>query len=171
MRSEKSMPVTRAPRSCSFLDKYPVPQPASSTVSPLTSPANAQSTGSEFRMRLASPSSPTCLRQSSATRFQRSRVSSYAPLLIALSPAGVNGGCIQWGSWVMICCVVRLYEHTPYQGSRPCTWMILRGISGMITEGQACGEERQSMDVQEILPQFATNAGTFPREAVAQAIA
>jgi uncharacterized protein DUF1186 len=27
------------------------------------------------------------------------------------------------------------------------------------------------MEVQEILPQFATNTGTFPREAVAQAIA
>jgi Protein of unknown function (DUF1186) len=27
------------------------------------------------------------------------------------------------------------------------------------------------MDVQEILPQLATNTGTFPREAVAQAIA
>src|SRR5215475_12322088 len=87
MRSEKSIPVTRAPRSQSFLDKYPVPQPASSTVRPLTSPANAQSTGSEFRMRLPSPSSPTCNRQSSATRFQRSRVSSYSSLLIDLSPA------------------------------------------------------------------------------------
>src|SRR5262249_30815145 len=29
----------------------------------------------------------------------------------------------------------------------------------------------QAMDVQEILQQFATNTGTFPREAVAQAIA
>src|SRR5215831_17967743 len=87
MRSEKSMPVTRAPRSWSFLDKYPVPQPASSTVRPLTSPANAQSTGSEFRMRLPSLSSPTCICQSSATRFQRSRVSSYSSLLIDLSPA------------------------------------------------------------------------------------
>src|SRR5262249_9116535 len=45
MRSAKSMPVTRAPRSWSFLDKYPVPQPASSTVRPLTSPANAHNTG------------------------------------------------------------------------------------------------------------------------------
>src|SRR5437870_3112984 len=86
MRSEKSMPVTRAPWSWSFFDKYPVPQPASSTVRPWTSPANAQSTGSEFRMRLASPSSPTCIRQSSATRFQRSRVASNSPLLIERSP-------------------------------------------------------------------------------------
>src|SRR5262249_17957107 len=147
------------------------PQPASSTVNPLTSPANAQSTGSEFRMRLPSPSSPTCLRQSSATRFQRSRVSSYAPLLIALSPAGVNGGCIQWRPWVMMCCAVHFYGHTPYHGSRPCTWMILRSVSGIIIGGQACWEERQTMDVQEILPQLATNTGTFPREAVAQAIA
>jgi Protein of unknown function (DUF1186) len=41
----------------------------------------------------------------------------------------------------------------------------------MIVGGQACGEERQTMDVQEILQQFATATGTFPREAVAQAIA
>src|SRR6266446_8688688 len=85
--SEKSIPITRAPRSWSFLDKYPVPQPASSTVRPWTSPANAQSTGSEFRIRLPSPSSPTCIRQSSATRFQKSRVASYSSLLIALPPA------------------------------------------------------------------------------------
>src|SRR5262245_5866370 len=87
MRSEKSMPVTRAPRSWSFLDKYPVPQPASSTVRPWTSSANAHNTGSEFRMRLPSPSSPTCIRQSSATRFHNSRTSSSSPSLIALSPA------------------------------------------------------------------------------------
>src|SRR5262249_473332 len=49
--------------------------------------------------------------------------------------------------------------------------MILRTMSGMIVGGQACWEERQTMDVQEILQQFATNTGTFPREAVAQAIA
>jgi hypothetical protein len=41
----------------------------------------------------------------------------------------------------------------------------------MIIGGQACGEKGQTMDVQEILQQFATNTGTFPREAVAQAIA
>src|SRR5215475_8689313 len=44
-------------------------------------------------------------------------------------------------------------------------------MSGIIIGGQACWEERQTMDVQEILPQLATNTGTFPREAVAQAIA
>src|SRR4030095_5031089 len=49
--------------------------------------------------------------------------------------------------------------------------MILRSMSGIIIGGQACWEERQPMDVQEILPQLATNTGTFPREAVAQAIA
>ena len=41
----------------------------------------------------------------------------------------------------------------------------------MIVGGQACWEERQTMDIQEILQQFAANTGTFPREAVAQAIA
>jgi hypothetical protein len=49
--------------------------------------------------------------------------------------------------------------------------MTLKSSSGMITGDQACGEERQPMDVQEILQQFATTTGTFPREAVAQAIA
>jgi hypothetical protein len=49
--------------------------------------------------------------------------------------------------------------------------MILRSMSGMIIGGQAWWEERQTMDVQEILQQFATNTRTFPREAVAQAIA
>src|SRR5215831_4645792 len=49
--------------------------------------------------------------------------------------------------------------------------MILRSMSGMIVGGQACEEEKQTMDVQEILQQFATTTGTFPREAVAQAIA
>src|SRR5215470_130701 len=49
--------------------------------------------------------------------------------------------------------------------------MILRSASGMIVGGQDCGEERQTMDVQEILQQLETNTGTFPREAVAQAIA
>src|SRR5262245_29985229 len=87
MRSEKSIPITRAPRLWSFLHKYPVPQPASSTMSPLTSPANCHNTGSEFKIRLPSPSSPTCMRQSSATRFQRSRVASNSSLLIDLSPA------------------------------------------------------------------------------------
>src|SRR5262249_53683039 len=60
---------------------------------------------------------------------------------------------------------------TPYHESRLCTEMILRSMSGMIIGGQACWEERQTMDVQEILQQLATNTGTFPREAVAQAIA
>src|SRR5262249_49407406 len=60
---------------------------------------------------------------------------------------------------------------TPYHESRLCTEMILRSMSGMIIGGQACREEGQPMDVQEILQQFATNTGTFPREAVAQAIA
>ena len=41
----------------------------------------------------------------------------------------------------------------------------------MIVGGQACWEERQTMDVQEILQQLETNTGTFPREGVAQAIA
>src|SRR5438093_10440300 len=49
--------------------------------------------------------------------------------------------------------------------------MILMSMSGMIVGGQACWAERQTMDIQEILQQFATNTGTFPREAVAQAIA
>src|SRR5438445_5217893 len=48
--------------------------------------------------------------------------------------------------------------------------MILRSVSGMIVGGQACWEERQTMEIQEILQQFAANTGTFPREAVAQAI-
>jgi hypothetical protein len=41
----------------------------------------------------------------------------------------------------------------------------------MIVGGQACWEERQTMDVQEILQQLTTQTGTFPLEAVAQAIA
>jgi Protein of unknown function (DUF1186) len=41
----------------------------------------------------------------------------------------------------------------------------------MIIGGQVCWKGGQAMDVQEILEQFATNTGTFPREAVAQAIA
>jgi Protein of unknown function (DUF1186) len=49
--------------------------------------------------------------------------------------------------------------------------MILRSVSGMIVGGQDGGEEKQTMDVEEILQQLATNTGTFPREAVAQAIA
>src|SRR5262245_55925459 len=92
MRSEKSIPVTRAPQSQSFLDKYPVPQPASSTVSPLTSPANCHRTGSEFKMQLPSPSSPTCICQSTATRFHKFRVASSSPSLIALSPTEHAGG-------------------------------------------------------------------------------
>ena len=46
-----------------------------------------------------------------------------------------------------------------------------RGMSGMIIGGQVCWKGVKAMDVQEILQQFATNTGTFPREAVAQAIA
>src|ERR671932_2462671 len=49
--------------------------------------------------------------------------------------------------------------------------MILRSVSGMIIGDQVCWKGVQTMDVQEILPQFATTTGTFPREAVAQAIA
>src|SRR5215831_15622285 len=49
--------------------------------------------------------------------------------------------------------------------------MILRSMSGMIVGGQACEEEKQVMDVPEMLQQFATTTGTFPREALAQAIA
>ena len=41
----------------------------------------------------------------------------------------------------------------------------------MIIGGQAWWEKRQTMDIQEILQQLATHTGTFPREAVAQAIA
>jgi hypothetical protein len=49
--------------------------------------------------------------------------------------------------------------------------MILREKSSIIVGDKACWEERQTMDVQEILQQLATNTGTFPREALAQAIA
>ena len=41
----------------------------------------------------------------------------------------------------------------------------------MIVGGPAYWKERQPMDVQEILQQLTTHTGTFPREAVAQAIA
>lgn len=40
----------------------------------------------------------------------------------------------------------------------------------MIIGGQVCWTGVQAMDIQEILQQLATNMGTFPREAVAQAI-
>src|SRR5215467_722963 len=49
--------------------------------------------------------------------------------------------------------------------------MILRSVSGIIIGGQVCWKGVQAMDVEEILQQFATTARTFPREAVAQAIA
>src|SRR5215467_7127589 len=41
----------------------------------------------------------------------------------------------------------------------------------MIVGGQVSWKRVQVMDVQEMLQQFATTTGTFPREAVAQAIA
>src|SRR5919197_3100398 len=49
--------------------------------------------------------------------------------------------------------------------------MILRSVSGLIIGGQVCWKGGQAMDVQEILEQFATHTGTFPRAAVAQALA
>src|SRR5919197_2005295 len=49
--------------------------------------------------------------------------------------------------------------------------MILRSVSGLIIGGHVCWKGGQPMDVQEMLQQFATKTGTFPREAVAQAIA
>jgi hypothetical protein len=63
-----------------------VPQPASSTLRPLRSSVHVHRTGSELRMRLPSPSSPTYIRPSSATRFQNSLVSSHSPSFIDRSP-------------------------------------------------------------------------------------
>jgi hypothetical protein len=49
--------------------------------------------------------------------------------------------------------------------------MILRDKSSIIVGDKACCQKGQTMDIQEILQQLATNTGTFPREALAQAIA
>jgi hypothetical protein len=83
-----------------------VPQPASSTLSPLTSSVNVHRTGSELRMRLPSPSSLTYTRQSSATRFQNSLVSSARrrSSLVLLEHGHTSGaagnGMVHLGSYV-----------------------------------------------------------------------